>query len=193
MMNDVLDYYFNELNLDIEEARDRALDVYGNPNRTRTFAKEMIGEALIEKYKLFEKFANKVLRQPLKSVVKIGDRESQLKGIDYIINGVKIDLKSCVGPDYRECPLEISQNGVLSYENKETDYLLYILADWNGVKLCPVAFPAYKKIISEVKEDQIRTSFNGTGKYCKHYIEPIWQLLKSEKALINGARLFAKS
>lgn len=192
-MNDILDYYFNELNLDIEEARDRALDVYGNPNKVRTFAKEMVGEALIEKYSLFEKFANKILGQPLKSVMKIENRENQLKGIDYIVNGVKIDLKSCVGPDYQECPLEISQNGVFSYENKETDYLLYILADWNGVRLCSVTFPAYKKIVSEVKEDRIRTSFNGTGKYCKHYIEPIWQLLKSEKAFINSARLFAKS
>lgn len=194
MMSSVLDFYLDNLNIDVEEAYDRALDVCGDYNKVRPFMKEMVGEALIEKYGLFKVFAEKVLGQPLQSVVKIEDRENQLKGIDYIVNGVKIDLKSCVGTDYSLCPLEISQNGKLSYNNKETDYLLYILADWNGVKLCPVAFSVYKKIVSEAKAEQICTSFNGTGKYCKWYIEPIWSTARdNSSAFLEAAKLFVKS
>ena len=191
-MSSVLDFYLDSLNIDVEEAKDKAFCVCGDSNKARTFLKEMVGEALIEKYSLFKVFAEKVLGQPLQSVVKIEDRENQLKGIDYIVNGVKIDLKSCVGPEYLECPLEISQNGKLSYINKETDYLLYILTDWNGVKLCPVAFPTYKKIVSEA--EQIYTSFNGTGKYCKHYVEPIWSTARNNSsAFLEANNLFVKS
>lgn len=164
---------FANLGLDMEEAEERALRITGR-KYCKTFMKEMIGEKLIDKNDVWQVFCDKILHQEFKTVVKVDDKERQLRGIDYIVNGVNIDIKCCIGSDYTKCPLEISQNGKSSAANKDTEWFLYLLIDPNHIWFCAIPFKDYLQFIQNATETH--TSFNGSGIYCKKFIRPFQSL-----------------
>lgn len=152
--------YFKRFNIDLKEAERR--NFYGD---YRPVAVEMLGDAILKEYNIFPRMA----KDGHCKIEKIEDKALQRKGIDYIVNNCKIDIKACCGPSYTKCPLEICQYGKPAYIGKETDMLLYILADWKGIRIVPYPFSCYVKFVDDVLKNpeayDIKTSKNGTASY----------------------------
>lgn len=131
-------------NIDDETIAKRAL--VDSENGRKTALKELIGEAVIKRFTLWNRlFPN------YQSVKKITSKKNQKDGIDFMViaeDGTvyNIDLKSLVGnyewdgtersdgktfeQDVIRAPIELRQNGIFTnLPSKRTDYLLYIWTD----------------------------------------------------------------
>ena len=131
-------------NIDDETIAKRAL--VDSENGRKTALKELIGEAVIKRFTLWNRlFPN------YQSVKKITSKKNQKDGIDFMVTTedgtiYNIDLKSLVGnyewdgtersdgktfeQDVIRAPIELRQNGIFTNtSSKKTDYLLYIWTD----------------------------------------------------------------
>lgn len=131
-------------NIDDETIAKRAL--VDSENGRKTALKELIGEAVIKRFALWNRlFPN------YQSVKKITSKKNQKDGIDFMVTAedgtiYNIDLKSLVGnyewdgtersdgktfeQDVIRAPIELRQNGIFTnISSKKTDYLLYIWTD----------------------------------------------------------------
>lgn len=131
-------------NIDDETIAKRAL--VDSENGRKTALKELIGEAVIKRFTLWNRlFPN------YQSVKKITSKKNQKEGIDFMVTAedgtiYNIDLKSLVGnyewdgtersdgktfeQDVIRAPIELRQNGIFTnLLSKKTDYLLYIWTD----------------------------------------------------------------
>ena len=135
----------------------------------KTSFKELVGDAYIRREGLF-----RFLFPGLVRFEKITNEDEQKSGIDYKVylkdGTVKnVDLKSLIGPNYKQCVIELSQNGIwTNTPEKKTDYVLYVVHDKNHTAYKMVS---YKDVLEEslkykdFQSEKIKTSFNGTGKY----------------------------
>lgn len=131
-------------NIDDKTIAKRAL--VDSENGRKTALKELIGEASIKRFALWNRlFPN------YQSVKKATGKKNQKDGIDFIVTTedgtvYNIDLKSLVGNYEWDCnersdgktfeqgvikaPIELRQNGTFTnLPSKKTDYLLYIWTD----------------------------------------------------------------
>lgn len=184
----VKEMYFKKYGVDMQSAAEEAYKVAAKCKSVNVYttATEKLGEILIEKYDIFNTVFKVLYNQSVESVEKITDKKRQRMGIDYVVNNKKIDIKVCCGPDYKCCPIEITQYSQVSYKNKSTDLLLYILCDLKGIRVCVLDFNEYKRIVDDVILNQsakyeINTSFNGTGTYVKYFIRSILNIQESVK------------
>lgn len=184
----VKEMYFKKYDIDMTSAAEEAFKVAANCKSVNiyTTATEKLGEKIIEKFNVFSTVFKVLYNEQVKSIEKITDRKRQKMGIDYIVNGKKIDIKVCCGPDYKCCPLEITQYNQVSYKNKSTDLLLYILCDLKGIRVCVLDFNEYKRIVDDVILNQsvkyeIFSSFNGTGTYIKYFLRNILNIREEIK------------
>lgn len=143
---DLLNSLIKSLNISDATIYDRALSK--TPAGLRTESKELVGEAIIEKYGLLRQYFPECLKW-----YQVKDVDLQRAGVDYIVelidsSKVNIDLKVCIGPDYSmkaedfaadvestdlgqpAIPVEIYQYGIFTNsEAKATNYMLYIVID----------------------------------------------------------------
>ena len=179
MISTIKQQYFTEFNIDLEKAKKRALVC--SENGMVTAATEMLGEAIIRKFKLWnELFPN------YQSVKKVTSKKNQTEGIDFFIteedgNVVNIDIKVCCGSDFsfnkdycyrkpecyrtvksvkgtinKQAPIELKQNGVRTFTSrKKTDYILFIFADVYGISYVNLS---YEKVLTIV--DECISSYN---------------------------------
>ena len=188
MISEIKKRYFVEFNIDLEKARKRAL--VNSENGMITAATEMLGEAIIRKFRLWNQiFPN------YQSVKKATSKRNQLDGIDYFVTleddtVVNVDLKICCGPSFsldknqcykepekqralssmNQAPIELKQNGFRTFTSrKKTDYLLFIFADGNGISYANLAYDDVLKIVDEnIKDKGIylhHISNNKSGEY----------------------------
>lgn len=188
MISEIKKRYFAEFNIDLERARKRAL--VNSENGMITAATEMLGEAIIRKFRLWNQiFPN------YQSVKKATSKRNQLDGIDYFVTleddtVVNVDIKICCGPSFsldknqcykepekqrtlssmNQAPIELKQNGFRTFTSrKKTDYLLFIFADGNGISYANVAYDDVLKIVDEnIKDKGIylhHISNNKSGEY----------------------------
>ena len=188
MISEIKKRYFTEFNIDLEKARKRAL--VNSENGMITAATEMLGEAIIRKFRLWNRlFPN------YQSVKKATSKRNQKDGIDYFVTleddtVINIDIKVCCGPDFsldknqcykepekqrtlssmNQAPIELKQNGFRTFTNrKKTDYLLFIFADCNGISYANLAYDDVLKIVDEnIKDKGIylhHISNNKSGEY----------------------------
>ena len=188
MISEMKKRYFTEFNIDLEKARKRAL--VNSENGMITAATEMLGEAIIRKFRLWNRlFPN------YQSVKKATSKRNQKDGIDYFVTleddtVINIDIKVCCGPDFsldknqcykepekqrtlssmNQAPIELKQNGFRTFTNrKKTDYLLFIFADCNGISYANLAYDDVLKIVDEnIKDKGIylhHISNNKSGEY----------------------------
>lgn len=167
-------YTYNELYRKINEAM--------NAKFTKTQKKEKIGRKLLEDSGLLDKwFKNN------KGYQWVEDEDTQLSGVDYFLtsqhdNQVAIDIKCCIGPDYKRIPVEYDQYTDMYGEwrrtitdDKRTDFLLYINVSMNEEKI-DFVIVNYRWMVKEMDRvekgektifDQTmpKESFNGTGHY----------------------------
>lgn len=131
-------------NIDDETIAKRAL--VDSENGRKTALKELIGEAVIKRFTLWNRlFPN------YQSVKKITSKKNQKDGIDFMVTAedgtvYNVDLKSLVGnyewdgtersdgktfeQDVIRAPIELRQNGIFTnFPSKRTDYPLYIWTD----------------------------------------------------------------
>ena len=171
MISTMKQQYFTEFNIDLDKAKKRALVC--SENGIVTAATEMLGEAIIRKFKLWnELFPN------YQSVKKATSKKNQIEGIDFFITKedgtvVNIDIKVCCGSDFsfnkdycyrnpecyrtvkvvkgtinKQAPIELKQNGVRTFTSrKKTDYILFIFADTYGISYANLS---YEKILTIV-------------------------------------------
>ena len=171
MISTIKQQYFTEFNIDLEKAKKRALVC--SENGMVTAATEMLGEAIIRKFKLWnDLFPN------YQSVKKVTSKKNQTEGIDFFIteedgNVVNIDIKVCCGSDFsfhkeycyrkpechrtikcvkgtinKQAPIELKQNGVRTFTSrKKTDYILFIFADTYGISYANLS---YEKVLTIV-------------------------------------------
>lgn len=170
MSSSVKDLYFKKFGVDLKEAERR--NFYGD---YLPVAVEMLGDAILKEYNIFPKMFGEGCK-----IEKIENKILQKRGIDYIVDDCKIDIKVCCGPDYTKCPLEIRQYGKTAYVGKETDMLLYILADWRGIRIVPYAYTSYVKFVDDAiknpKAYDIKISRNGTGAYVSKELEAFFNV-----------------
>ncbi len=188
MISEIKKRYFTEFNIDLEKARKRAL--VSSENGMITAATEMLGEAIIRKFRLWNQiFPN------YQSVKKATSKRNQLDGIDYFVTleddtVVNVDIKICCGPSFsldknqcykepekqrtlssmNQAPIELKQNGFRTFTSrKKTDYLLFIFADGNGISYANLAYDDVLKIVDEnIKDKGIylhHISNNKSGEY----------------------------
>jgi hypothetical protein len=188
MISGIKKKYFEDFNIDLEKARKRAL--VSSENGTITAATEMLGEAIIRKFRLWNQiFPN------YQSVKKATSKRNQKDGIDFFVTleddtVVNVDIKICCGPDFSlnkdECykepekyriisglyqaPIELKQNGFRTFTSrKKTDYLLFIFADNNGISYTVLDYDKIIKIIDDnVKDNGMylhHISNNRSGEY----------------------------
>ena len=173
MISEIKQQYFTEFNIDLDKAKKRAL--VSSENGMVTAATEMLGEAIIRKFKLWnELFPN------YQSVKKATSKKNQTEGIDFFIteedgNVVNVDIKVCCGPDFsfnkdycyrnpecyrtigptegninKQAPIELKQNGVRTFTSrKKTDYILFIFADTYGVSYANLSYENILTIVDE--------------------------------------------
>ena len=173
MISEIKQKYFDEFNIDLDKAKKRAL--VNSENGMITAATEMLGEAIIKKYRLWnELFPN------YQSVKKATSKKNQTDGIDYFIteednNVVNVDIKVCCGPDFsfnkdycyrkpeyyhtvkptegtisKQAPIELKQNGCRTFiSRKKTDYVLFIFADTNGISYTSISYDKILNIVDE--------------------------------------------
>ena len=172
----------------MERARKRAL--VASENGMITAATEMLGEAIIRKFRLWnEIFPN------YQSVKKATSKRNQKDGIDFFVTleddtVVNVDIKICCGPSFsldknqcykepekqralpsmNQAPIELKQNGFRTFTSrKKTDYLLFIFADGNGVSYANLDYDDVLKIVDEnIKDKGIylhHISNNKSGEY----------------------------
>ena len=173
MISEIKQKYFDEFNIDLDKAKKRAL--VNSENGMITAATEMLGEAIIKKYRLWnELFPN------YQSVKKATSKKNQTDGIDYFIteednNVVNVDIKVCCGPDFsfnkdycyrnpecyhtvkptegtisKQAPIELKQNGNRTFTSrKKTDYILFIFADTNGISYMSISYDKILNIVDE--------------------------------------------
>lgn len=171
MISEIKQQYFTEFNIDLNRANKRALVC--SENGMITAATEMLGEAIIRKFKLWnELFSN------YQSVKKATSKKNQTEGIDFFITKedgtvVNIDIKVCCGHDFsfnkeycyrnpecyrtvkavkgtinKQAPIELKQNGARTFTSrKKTDYILFIFADTYGISYANLS---YEKILTIV-------------------------------------------
>lgn len=188
MISEIKKRYFAEFNIDLEKARKRAL--VNSENGMITAATEMLGEAIIKKFRLWSQlFPN------YQSVKKATSKRNQKDGIDYFVTleddtVINIDIKVCCGPDFsldrnqcykepekqrtlssmNQAPIELKQNGFRTFTSrKKTDYLLFIFADCNGISYANLAYDDVLKIVDEnIKDEGMylhHISNNKSGEY----------------------------
>lgn len=173
MISAMKQQYFTEFNIDLDKAKKRAL--VNTENGMVTAATEMLGEAIIRKFKLWnELFPN------YQSVKKATSKKNQTEGIDFFIteedgNVVNIDIKVCCGPDFsfnkdycyrkpecyrtvepaegtinKQAPIELKQNGARTFTSrKKTDYILFIFADTYGISYANLSYENVLNIVDE--------------------------------------------
>ena len=188
MISDIKKRYFTEFNIDLEKARKRAL--VNSENGMITSATEMLGEAIIRKFRLWNRlFPN------YQSVKKATSKRNQRDGIDFFVTleddtVINIDIKICCGPSFsldknqcykepekqrviaslNQAPIELKQNGFRTFTSrKKTDYLLFIFADSNGISYAILEYDDVLKIVDEnIKDNGIylhHISNNKSGEY----------------------------
>lgn len=172
------EYYFDKWNIDRTKAAKRAL--VKNENGIKTAMTEMLGEAIIKHFHLWD-----VLFPENTGYKKVTAKKLQKAGVDYEVydadgEPIYIDIKVCVGPDYSmkeedfngtparmilssAVPIEIYQNNVFTNtKGKLTDYLLYIIAEDKGISYCLLNYEDVQKISVEHKKTyEIKDSVNG--------------------------------
>lgn len=172
------EYYFNKWNIDRTKAEKRAL--VKNENGVKTAMTEMLGEAIIKHFNLWE-----VLFPDNNGWKKITAKKMQKAGVDYEVYSstnetIYIDIKVCVGPDYSmkdedfngtptrlirsaAVPIEIYQNEVFTNtKGKLTDYLLYIIAEDRGISYCLMPYEDVVNIsLQHKKQYELQDSVNG--------------------------------
>lgn len=179
--------YFKEFNIEESAAKKNAL--LHSQNAVVTAATELLGEAIIKKYRLWNStFPN------YKSVKKATSKKNQKEGIDFFITTeddavYTVDLKVCCGPDYtagQRCykepqrliksqegftlnaaPIELTQNGIRTFtSSKKTDYVFFIFADDNGISYSLIT---YDRILETVNDhiDKIIIEKNGLKQQVK--------------------------
>lgn len=147
------------LNITEEEIRKNTL--VDTRNGWRTSLKELIGNALIKKYNIFDKLIpNNV------GYKKILNKKLQKSGCDFEVfldddTSIYVDLKSLIGEDYSmvetdlvDLPVKSGEKGIVVeiYQNdiftnagyKMTDKVLYIICDKHGIIAC---LCDYKEIV----------------------------------------------
>lgn len=170
-MSDMKEYYFKEYSIDEAKARKRAL--VNSPNGIRTAMTEMLGEAIIKKYHIWN-----ALFPNYQSVKKATSKKNQKEGTDYFVTTeddvlLSIDIKVCCGPSYafskeycfnepekvrithtkenmikKQAPIELMQKGIRTFTaRKKTDYLLFIFADSEGVSYCLMDYDKVLEIV----------------------------------------------
>ena len=171
MISETKQQYFTEFNIDLNIAKKRAL--FNSEDGMITVATEMLGEAIIRKFKLWnELFPN------YQSVKKATSKKNQKEGIDFFITKedgtvVNIDIKVCCGTDFsfskdycyrnpecyrtvklikgtinKQAPIELNQKGVRTFTSrKKTDYILFIFADTYGISYANLS---YEKVLTIV-------------------------------------------
>lgn len=165
--------YFNEFGIDLDKAKKRAL--VNTENGMITAATEMLGEAIIRKFKLWnEIFPN------YQSVKKATSKKNQTDGIDFFVTAedgtvFNVDIKVCCGPDFnfnkehcyrnpenfrviepnaglinKQAPIELKQNGMRTFTSrKKTDFILFIFADNYGVSYANLSYENVLTIVDE--------------------------------------------
>lgn len=173
--------YFTEFNINVNEAKKNAL--LHSQNAVTTAATELLGEAIIKKYRLWN-----ALFPNYKSVKKATSKKNQKEGIDFFITTeddtvYTVDLKVCCGPDYtagQRCykeptrliklpdgyvlnaaPIELTQNNIRTFtSSKKTDFLLFIFADNNGISYTLIDYITILNVVDE-HIDKLVTEKNG--------------------------------
>ena len=180
----VLEELIQKYKITDEQIKKNALkEDYGS---MKCSAKELIGNTIFK-----ENF--KQLFPKAESVKKCSSKRKQLAGIDFFVinddySDLNIDIKCCIGDDYdmkiddyihhedfkevKGVPVEISQNGdFTNTEDKETDYMVYIICDKDGINIYMFYYNDISLLLSNKEfwgpKYAIHTSFNGTGRYYK--------------------------
>lgn len=200
---DYLEVYRNRFNIKWEAAQEAAL--LKTENGARTACKEMIGDAVIKQYHLFDKlFPDNI------GYKKVTNKDLQLAGADYEVyvnenTTTYIDLKSCVGPDYSMkpedfdmveatdellardgIPIEIYQNGEFTNSKcKITSFMLYVICDVKGVRYCLVPYNEIRNFSLRHKDAYIIDKENNIAHLEKHY--PFTRYTSN-----NGSGIYAK-
>lgn len=169
-------HYLNEFGISLDKAKKRAL--VKDEKGIKTAAKEMIGEAVIKKFNLFNKiYPNSI------GYRKVTNKKLQKAGADYEVffedeDPVYVDLKSSVGLNYdmdkekdfdiveptedllkrKGAPIEIYQdtNGmkVFTFTNgKVTDTVLFIFCDKDGISFCNMDYTEVRNFALKHKDD----------------------------------------
>lgn len=177
--------YFAEFNINVNEAKKSALT--HSQNAVKTAATELLGEAIIKKYRLWN-----VLFPNYKSVKKATSKKNQKEGIDFFVTTeddtvYTVDIKVCCGPDYtagQRCykephrllsvpdgyilnaaPIELTQNGTRTFtSSKKTDFLLFIFADNNGISYTLIDYATILNVVTD-HIDKLVTEKNGLKQY----------------------------
>lgn len=199
---DYLDLYAQTFGITTEKAEKHRL--VENENGTRTAKKELIGEAIIKKYHIFDKlFPNN------NGFKKISDKKHQKAGVDYEVylgdDTIYIDLKSLVGPAYTMAPedyadndidepvkkavaLEVYQNHIFTNsKGKLTDYFLFTIADKDGIFYYLMSYDTARSICMEHIHKYRNVEIDGTV-YAKAVTDGRYKLYTSN----NGSGEYIK-
>lgn len=172
----------NEFGITREKASKR---IVGRPteNAVITAAKELVGEAIIKRYDLWDMlFPNNVGYKAIRG------KKLQKAGVDFEIfledgTSVYVDLKSNLGPDYHMTQkdiklnatpdqlndmglvIELYQNGIwTNSSSKLTDYQLHVTYQDDGIYF---ALVPYEYIMKEALKH--KKTYKDYGEFCKVY------------------------
>lgn len=192
-MINITDFYAKMFNITDKMAEKAA--IYKSESGYKTAKKELIGDAVIRKYNLFDSlFPNNLGYRKISKKTK-EDKEKQLAGIDYEVyteeGVINVDLKSLVGQNYnmtlkdyynpedfkadtKGVVIEIYQNDIFTNSNdKRTDVMLYTICDEDGIYYSAIRYQDIQKI-SEQHTIIQKMNKDGTfdkkvnGKYFHH-------------------------